>query len=101
LRARLSFEFPPSAVTLHWFEAFFASPAFVIAFFRVSLMVGLLAAALATVLGTSAALGLVRLRSPSVDLDLALRLPHREARERVRSGRASKLRPCVIIAVRY
>ena len=57
-----AFEFPPRGVTLHWFEAFFASPAFVTAFFRVSLVVGLLAAALATVLGTSAALGLVRFR---------------------------------------
>jgi putative spermidine/putrescine transport system permease protein len=57
-----AFEFPPRGVTLHWFEAFFASPAFVTAFFRVSLVVGLLAAALATLLGTSAALGLVRFR---------------------------------------
>jgi ABC-type spermidine/putrescine transport system permease subunit II len=45
-----AFEFPPHGVTLHWFEVFFASPAFVTAFFRVSLVVGLLAAALATVL---------------------------------------------------
>src|SRR5215468_3385654 len=57
-----AFEFPPRGLTLHWFEAFFASPAFVTAFFRVSLLVGLLAATLATVLGTSAAFGLVRFR---------------------------------------
>jgi putative spermidine/putrescine transport system permease protein len=57
-----AFEFPPRGVTLHWFEAFFESQAFVTAFFRVSLVVGLLAAALATLLGTSAALGLVRFR---------------------------------------
>src|SRR5438067_2371195 len=57
-----AFEFPPRGVTLHCFEAFFASQAFVTAFFRVSLVVGLLAAALATLLGTSAALGLVRFR---------------------------------------
>src|SRR6516164_3909958 len=44
------------------FGALFASSAFVTAFFRVSLVVGLLAAALAVVLGTSAALGLVRFR---------------------------------------
>src|SRR6516164_3268001 len=56
------FEFPPRGVTLHWFEAVFASSTFVTAFFRVSLVVGLLAAALATVLGTCAALGLVRFR---------------------------------------
>jgi len=53
----VAFEFPPRGVTLHWFEAFFASQAFVTAFFRVSLVVGVLAAVLATVLGTSAALG--------------------------------------------
>jgi putative spermidine/putrescine transport system permease protein len=57
-----AFEFPPRSMTLHWFEAFFATPAFVTAFFRVSLVVGVLPAALATVLGTSAALGLVRFR---------------------------------------
>jgi hypothetical protein len=44
------------------FEVQRASPAFVTAFFRVSLVVGLRAAALATVPGTSAALGLVRFR---------------------------------------
>ena len=57
-----AFEFPPRGLTLHWFEAFFGSQAFVTAFFRVSLLVGLLSAVLATVLGTSAALGLVRFR---------------------------------------
>jgi putative spermidine/putrescine transport system permease protein len=35
-----AFEFPPRGVTLHWFEAFFASPAFVTAFFQVSLVSG-------------------------------------------------------------
>ena len=43
----VAFEFPPRGLTLHWFEAFFASQAFVTAFFRVSLLVGLLAAVLA------------------------------------------------------
>jgi ABC-type spermidine/putrescine transport system permease subunit II len=57
-----TFEFPPSGLTLHWFSQFFASPAFVSSFFRVSLVVGLLAAAIATVLGTAAAVGLVRFR---------------------------------------
>ncbi|MBV8491934.1 MAG: ABC transporter permease subunit [Alphaproteobacteria bacterium] len=57
-----AFEFPPRGITMHWFQAFFASQALVTAFFRVSLVVGLLAALLATVLGTSAALGLVRFR---------------------------------------
>src|SRR6202011_2533998 len=57
-----AFEFPPRGLTLHLCEAFFASKAFVTALFRVSFLVGLLSAALATVLGTSAALGLVRFR---------------------------------------
>ncbi len=57
-----TFAFPPSGFTLHWFEEFFASGTFVTAFFRVSLVVGLLAAALATLLGTAAAIGLVRFR---------------------------------------
>jgi ABC-type spermidine/putrescine transport system permease subunit II len=57
-----AFEFPPAGVTFHWFEAFFASKPFVTSFFEVSLVVGLLAAALATALGTAAAIGLVRFR---------------------------------------
>jgi putative spermidine/putrescine transport system permease protein len=57
-----NFAFPPSGFTLHWFAEFFASPAFVTSFFRVSLVVGLLAAGIATVLGTAAAIGLVRFR---------------------------------------
>ena len=60
--ASAAFEFPPRSLTLHWFEAFFASKAYVTAFFRVSLVVGLLAAVLATLLGTCAALGIVRFR---------------------------------------
>ncbi len=57
-----AFEFPPTGVTLHWFEAFFASKPFVASFFKVSLVIGLLAAVLATALGTVAAIGLVRFR---------------------------------------
>ncbi|HEY1361002.1 MAG TPA: ABC transporter permease [Xanthobacteraceae bacterium] len=57
-----TFAFPPSGVTLRWFAAFFASDAYVGSFFRVSLVVGLLAAAIATGLGTAAAVGLVRFR---------------------------------------
>jgi putative spermidine/putrescine transport system permease protein len=57
-----AFEFPPSGLTLRWFAAFFDSKPFVVSFFRVSLVVGLLAAAAATVLGTAAAIGLVRFR---------------------------------------
>src|SRR5204863_665022 len=55
-----SFEFPPRSFTLHWFNEFFASKSFVDSFFRVSLVVGLLAAVLATLLGTAAAVALVR-----------------------------------------
>jgi putative spermidine/putrescine transport system permease protein len=57
-----AFEFPPTSLTLHWFEAFFNSKSFVHSFFQVSLVVGLLAGALATLLGTAAAIGLVRFR---------------------------------------
>ena len=57
-----NFEFPPSGFTLHWFAAFFASEPFVSSLFRVSLVVGLLAAAIATVIGTAAAVAIVRFR---------------------------------------
>jgi ABC-type spermidine/putrescine transport system permease subunit II len=57
-----AFEFPPSGFTLRWFEAFFASREFVTSFFRISLVVGLLAALFATLLGTAAAVALVRFR---------------------------------------
>ena len=57
-----AFAFPPTGLTLRWFEAFFNSKPFVTSFFRVSLVVGLLAAVLATTLGTAAAIGLVRFR---------------------------------------
>jgi putative spermidine/putrescine transport system permease protein len=57
-----AFEFPPTGLTLHWFEAFFNSKPFVTSFFQVSLVIGLLASILATVLGTAAAIGLVRFR---------------------------------------
>lgn len=57
-----AFEFPPTGLTLHWFEAFFSSKPFVTSFFRVSLVIGLLASILATMLGTAAAIGLVRFR---------------------------------------
>ena len=58
----VAFEFPPSGLTLRWFAAFFASQSFVTSFFRISLVIGLIAAALATLLGTAGAVGLVRFR---------------------------------------
>jgi ABC-type spermidine/putrescine transport system permease subunit II len=57
-----AFEFPPSGLTLRWFGEFFASPTMVASFFKISLVIGLIAAALATVLGTAAAVGIVRFR---------------------------------------
>jgi ABC-type spermidine/putrescine transport system permease subunit II len=57
-----TFAFPPSGLTLHWFGLFFASRSYVHSFFQVSLVVGLLAAGIATLLGTAAAVGLVRFR---------------------------------------
>ena len=57
-----TFEFPPTGLTLRWFEAFFTSQPFVTSFFRVSLVIGVFAALLATMLGAGAAIGLVRFR---------------------------------------
>jgi putative spermidine/putrescine transport system permease protein len=56
------FDFPPIGLSLRWYEKFFASAAFVNAFFRVSLSVGLLTALLATLIGGLAAIGVVRFR---------------------------------------
>jgi ABC-type spermidine/putrescine transport system permease subunit II len=57
-----NFDFPPGGFTLNWFAAFFGSRAYVSSFFQVSLVVGLFAAAIATLFGTAAAVGLVRYR---------------------------------------
>ena len=57
-----NFEFPPGGLSLRWYQAFFANPEFVRAFFQVSLVLGLLAASSACALGALAAIGLVRLR---------------------------------------
>ena len=57
-----TFDFPPKGLSLRWYRAFFASEMFVHAFFRVSQVVGLLTALVATVAGTLSAIGLVRLR---------------------------------------
>ena len=56
------FDFPPKGFSFRWFEAFFNSRTFVRSFFAVSLVVGLASSVLATVLGTLAAIGLVRFR---------------------------------------
>jgi len=57
-----TFDFPPKGLTLHWYRAFFANEMFVRSFFRVSQVVGLLTALVATLVGTLSAIGLVRLR---------------------------------------
>jgi putative spermidine/putrescine transport system permease protein len=56
-----TFDFPPQGLSLRWYRAFFASEMFVRSFFRVSQVVGLLTALVATVVGTLSAIGLVRL----------------------------------------
>jgi ABC-type spermidine/putrescine transport system permease subunit II len=57
-----NFEFPPTQLSLRWYWAFFGNPEFVRAFFNVSLVLGFLAAVLASALGVIAAIGLVRFR---------------------------------------
>ncbi len=57
-----NYQFPPTQLSLKWYRAFFSNPEFVRAFFSVSLVLGLLAAIFATLLGTAAAIGLVRFR---------------------------------------
>jgi len=62
-----NFEFPPTGLTLTWYEAFFASRDFVRAFFRNSLTLGIEVAIVSTLLGTLAAIGLIRFRFPARD----------------------------------
>ena len=57
-----TFDFPPKGLSLRWYRAFFASEMFVRSFFRVSQVVGLLTALVATVVGTLSAIGLVRIQ---------------------------------------
>jgi ABC-type spermidine/putrescine transport system permease subunit II len=57
-----TFDFPPKGLSLRWYRAFFASETFVRSFFRVSQVIGLSTALVATVVGALAAIGLVRLR---------------------------------------
>jgi putative spermidine/putrescine transport system permease protein len=55
-----NFEFPPSSLSLVWFSSFFSSPGYTHALFRVSLPLGLATAAIATMIGSLAAIGLER-----------------------------------------
>lgn len=54
------FDFPPKGLSLHWYRKFFDSSHFTHSFFEVSLVVGLICALGATMIGTLAAFGLVR-----------------------------------------
>ncbi len=62
LSASPNYEFPPSSLSLRWYEAFFSNREFVRSFFQVSLVLGLGAAIISAVLGTLAAIGIVRLQ---------------------------------------
>ena len=53
--------FPPARLSWRWFEAFFASPSYYDALMKVSIPLGLISSAIATVFGTMAALALSRL----------------------------------------
>src|SRR4029434_10643768 len=57
-----TFDFPPKGLSFKWYQAFFASEMFVRSFFRVSQVVGLSTALVATIVGTLSAIGLVRVR---------------------------------------
>ncbi|MCJ2073366.1 ABC transporter permease [Methylobacterium sp. J-030] len=57
-----AFRIPIGAVSMRWYARFFATPTFRDALFLVSLPVALAASALATVIGSLAAIGLVRAR---------------------------------------
>ena len=56
--------FPPRGFTWRWYEEFMSSPAWLAAL-RTSLLLGLSSAVIATVIGTLASLGIVRLPKPS------------------------------------
>jgi putative spermidine/putrescine transport system permease protein len=56
------FDFPPKGLSLRWYATFFASAPFLNAFFGVSLVVGILTALVASVIGALAAIGVVRFR---------------------------------------
>src|SRR5262245_42316251 len=57
-----NYQFPPTQLSLKWYRAFFGNSEFVRAFFSVSLVLGVLAAVIATLLGTDAAIGMVRFK---------------------------------------
>jgi putative spermidine/putrescine transport system permease protein len=60
-------DFPPSGLSLRWYETLLHQPPFQNALLKVSLPVGVGSAIFSTLLGTLAALGLVRYRFPGRD----------------------------------
>lgn len=56
------FDFPPASLSLRWYYAFAASKSMVTSFFYVSLIVALATSLLAILVGTLAAIGIVRFR---------------------------------------
>ncbi len=58
--AGAGFDFPPAGLSLRWYANFFSNSAFLKAFFQVSLVVGLLAATVASLIGGLAAIAIMR-----------------------------------------
>lgn len=74
--ASSGFDFPPRGLSLRWYEALFNSAAYMTAFFKVSLVLGIAAAICSTLLGTLAAIGLMRLRFRGREpIEMAFLLP--------------------------
>jgi putative spermidine/putrescine transport system permease protein len=59
-----TYQFPPTGLTLRWFASFFSSEAFTAALFWISLPLGLAVSVFATIIGTLAAIGIVRVHFP-------------------------------------
>jgi putative spermidine/putrescine transport system permease protein len=59
-----TYQFPPTGVTLRWFEAFLGNPTFRDALLRVSLPLAFAVSLVSTLIGTLAAIGLSRGRFP-------------------------------------
>ncbi|MHA3684083.1 ABC transporter permease [Leucobacter sp. HY1908] len=70
---KASFVFPPESWSLRWYESFFTNPAWTAALSN-SLLIGLLVALLATVLGLLSALGLRALTSKKLSSSLRIGL---------------------------
>jgi ABC-type spermidine/putrescine transport system permease subunit II len=60
-------DFPPTGLSLRWYDTLIQNPNFMHALLRVTMPVGIVSALCATLLGTLAALGIVRHRFPGRD----------------------------------